>query len=63
MKTASVRLGKNVTIGVGSVVEIGVEIGDDVQVGALSFIPKWRHLEGGATYVGIPVRRMDDPKH
>lgn len=55
VKTARVRLGDNVTIGLGSVIEIGVEIGDDVQVGALSFVPKHATLSGGVVYAGTPA--------
>jgi acetyltransferase-like isoleucine patch superfamily enzyme len=58
VKTASVRLGSNVTIGLGSVIEIGAEIGDGCQVGALSFVPKHTRLEDGAVYAGIPVQRI-----
>lgn len=59
VKTAHVRLGRNVTIGLGSVIEIGVEIGSDAQVGALSFVPKHTKLKGGATYVGAPAAPID----
>jgi acetyltransferase-like isoleucine patch superfamily enzyme len=59
VRTGRVRLGDNVTIGLESVVGIGVEIGSDAQVGALSLVPKGTVLEGGATYVGIPVRRIE----
>ena len=55
VKTARVRLGNNVTIGLGSVIEIGVEIGSDSQVGALSFVPKFTKLKGGVVYAGIPA--------
>jgi len=55
VKTAGVRLGRNVTIGLGSVIEIGVEIGPDAQVGALSFVPKYAKLKGGLTYAGAPA--------
>ena len=55
VKTARVRLGNNVTIGLGSVIEIGVEIGSDSQVGALSFVPKYTKLEGGFVYAGAPA--------
>jgi acetyltransferase-like isoleucine patch superfamily enzyme len=58
-KTAAVRLGRNVTIGIGSVIDIGVEAGPDSQVGALSFVRKYTKLETGATYAGIPARRVD----
>jgi hypothetical protein len=58
VKTAPLRLGNNVTIGLGSVLEIGVEAGNGCQVGALSFVPKHTRLEGGTVYAGIPVRRL-----
>lgn len=55
VKTAGVRLGDRVTIGIGTVIEIGVEIGPDAQVGAMSFVPKHARLPGGVTYVGVPA--------
>ncbi len=58
VKTGTVRLGRNVTIGLGTVINIDVDIGSDCQVGALSFVPKHTRLEGGAVYAGIPVRRI-----
>lgn len=62
LKTARVRLGREVTIGLGSVVDIDVTIGDGCQVGALSLVPKHTTLEPHGTYAGIPVRRIDrDP--
>jgi acetyltransferase-like isoleucine patch superfamily enzyme len=59
VRTARVVVGSNVTIGVQSVIGIGVEIGDDCQVGALSFVPKNARLETGGTYGGIPVHRLN----
>jgi acetyltransferase-like isoleucine patch superfamily enzyme len=61
VKTARVRIGSHVTIGLGSVVDIGAEIGSNVQVGALSFVPKYARLEGGKTYAGAPVAPL--PEH
>ena len=55
VKTARVRLDRNVTIGLGSVIEIGVEIGPGAQIGALSFVPKYAKLKGGVTYAGAPA--------
>ena len=55
VKTAPVRLGKGVTIGVGAIVEIGVVAGDRCQVGGLSFVPKHALLHADTTYVGIPA--------
>jgi acetyltransferase-like isoleucine patch superfamily enzyme len=59
VKTGRVRLGNNVTIGLGSVIEIGVEIGADSQVGALSFVPKYAKLKGGVVYAGSPATPLE----
>jgi len=59
LKTARVRLGDHVTVGLGSVIEIGVEIGSNCQIGALSFVPKDTNLPGDAVYAGIPARRIE----
>lgn len=61
--TAPVRVGSNVTIGLGSVIEIGVEVGDDCEIGALSFVPKRRRLERGAIYAGVPAQRIATSTH
>ncbi|HEY7446851.1 MAG TPA: hypothetical protein VH702_01810 [Vicinamibacterales bacterium] len=58
VRTGTVRLGHNVTIGVGSIIDIDVEVGSDCQIGALSLVPKHTKLEGRAVYAGIPVRRL-----
>ena len=55
VKTARVRLGDRVTIGLGSVVEIGADIGPGAQIGAMSFVPKYAKLPGGVVYVGVPA--------
>jgi acetyltransferase-like isoleucine patch superfamily enzyme len=57
VKTASVRLGDRVSVGVGSIIEIGASIGDGAQIGALSFVPKYAELAPHAVYLGIPVHR------
>lgn len=59
VKTGTVHIGRRVTIGLGSVIDIDVEIGDGCQVGALSLVPKHSRLESGATYAGIPARRLN----
>jgi acetyltransferase-like isoleucine patch superfamily enzyme len=59
VKTAAVRLGSDVTIGLGTVIDIGVVVGTGCQVGALSLVPKHTSLEAGAVYAGIPVRRIE----
>ena len=59
VKTGHVRLGRFVTVGLGSMVGIGVEAGEKCQIGALSVVPKYSTLEGGTTYAGAPVKRLD----
>jgi hypothetical protein len=61
VKTAGVRLGDHVTVGVGTIIDIGVEVGPHTQIGALSLVPKHTRIPAGATYAGIPVRRLDSP--
>ena len=55
LKTAPVRLGRGVTVGLGSVINIGVDAGADCQVGALSLVPEHTRLDSGGVYVGVPV--------
>lgn len=59
VKTGHVRLGRFVTVGLGSMVGIGVEAGEKCQIGALSVVPKYSKLESGAVYAGAPVRRIE----
>jgi non-ribosomal peptide synthetase-like protein len=59
VKTGAIRLGRKVTIGVGSVIGIDVEIGPGTLVGALSLVPKHRRLDAGAMYAGVPAKRVD----
>lgn len=61
LKTAPVRLGRHVTIGINSVVGIGTTIGDGTQVGALSVVAKYSELEPHAVYAGAPARRIERP--
>lgn len=58
VKTARVSLADGVVVGVGTVIEIGVQAGPRCQIGALSFVPKHARLEGGGVYAGIPVRQL-----
>jgi acetyltransferase-like isoleucine patch superfamily enzyme len=58
LKTGRVRLGRGVTVGVASVVGIGVDAGPGCRVGALSVVPKFAKLEAGATYIGVPARKV-----
>ena len=59
VKTGYVRLGRGVTVGLGSMVGIGVEAGERSQIGALSVVPKNTKLDADAIYAGVPVRRLE----
>ena len=58
LRTAAVRLGNGVTVGVRANVEIRVEAGPGCQIGALSAVPKFARLAGHTAYVGIPARPL-----
>jgi len=58
VKTAPVRLGDHATIGLGSLISIGVTIGPGVQIGALSLVPKHVTLDEPGTYAGVPARPL-----
>lgn len=59
VKTAHVRLGRGVTVGLGSIIGIGVTAAEGSQIGALSVVPKFTRLEANSVYAGVPVRRKD----
>lgn len=56
VRTDPIRLGAGTTVGVNSIVGIGVTTGPRCQIGALSFVPKGTRLDGDVTYAGVPVR-------
>jgi acetyltransferase-like isoleucine patch superfamily enzyme len=58
IRTAAIELGAGTTVGVNSIVGIGVTTGRDCQVGALSFVPKHSTLAAATTYAGTPVRAI-----
>lgn len=58
LKTGRVRLGRGVTVGIGTIVDIDVDAGADCQIGALSFVPKHARLDAHAVYAGIPVSKL-----
>ncbi|MBA3886457.1 MAG: hypothetical protein H0X67_12100 [Acidobacteria bacterium] len=58
VRTARVRLGDHAMVGLGSIVNIGVEAGPWCQIGALSLVPNFARLEAHSTYVGAPVRKV-----
>lgn len=49
-------IGERTYIGAGSKIVVATEVGDDVTVGAMTFINK--NLEEPGVYVGIPVRKI-----
>jgi tetrahydrodipicolinate N-succinyltransferase len=53
VRTARVRLGDEVTIGLGTVVGIGVEAGARAHVGALSFVSKFSRLAVGSALASM----------
>ena len=59
LKTGRVVLERDVTVGLAAVIDIDVEAGAGCQIGAFSLVPKHARLQAHATYVGIPVRRLD----
>jgi acetyltransferase-like isoleucine patch superfamily enzyme len=59
VKTARVRLGHDVTVGLGSIIDIGVDVGPRCQIGAMSFVPKHTKLPAGSVYAGVPVKRLE----
>jgi acetyltransferase-like isoleucine patch superfamily enzyme len=59
VKTAEVKLGRGVTVGLGSMIGIGVEAGDGCTIGALSVVPKYSKLDAHTTYAGVPARRIE----
>jgi acetyltransferase-like isoleucine patch superfamily enzyme len=58
LKTGRVTLGRGVTVGLGSVVDIDVVVGDGCQIGALSLVPKHTRLAARGVYAGVPVKPL-----
>ncbi len=59
VKTGTVKLGKYVTVGLGSMVGINVEAGEKCQIGAMSAVLKGTRLDANSVYVGVPVRKIE----
>lgn len=59
VKTGHVRLGRFVTVGLGSMVGINVEAGEKCQIGAMSVVLKGTKLDAESVYVGVPVRKVE----
>jgi acetyltransferase-like isoleucine patch superfamily enzyme len=54
-----VRLGRFVTVGLGSMVGINVDAGEKCQIGAMSAVLKGTKLDANSVYVGVPVRKVE----
>lgn len=63
VKTARVRLGRGVVVGIDSIIDIGVEAEDGCQIAALTFVPKFAKLASDSVYGGIPARRLAEDIH
>ena len=59
VKTGRVKLGRFVTVGLGSMVGINVEAGERCQIGALSVVLKGSTLDADSIYAGVPARKLD----
>lgn len=59
VKTGTVKLGRFVTVGLGSMVGINVEAGEKCQIGAMSVVLKGTTLDAESVYVGVPVRKVE----
>ena len=59
VKTGPVRLGRYVTVGLGSMVGINVEVGEKTAIGAMSAVLKGTKLDADSVYAGVPVKKMD----
>lgn len=56
LKLRATRIGRNVTIGLNSVILPGVDIGDGAVVGAMSVVLKGAHIPPKAVWMGNPAR-------
>lgn len=56
VECASVRIGRHVVVGAGTVILPGADLCDGVAVGALSLVN--RRLDSWTIYAGVPVRRL-----
>jgi acetyltransferase-like isoleucine patch superfamily enzyme len=57
---ASVKIGKNVTVGGNSIIAPGVEIGDNVIIGVNSVVKKNQKIPPNTVYAGTPAEYIRD---
>lgn len=58
VRSASVRMGRHVIVGAGSVILPGAELSDGAAIGALSMVSGT--LDPWSIYAGVPLRRLGD---
>lgn len=51
-------IGNRVLVGMGSILQDGVIVEDDVMIGAGSLVPQNKRLESGYLYLGSPVKQI-----
>jgi len=54
-----VKIGKNVTLGMMSIIMPGVEIGDHVIIAANSVVPKGKHIASHSVWTGFATKRAN----
>jgi carbonic anhydrase/acetyltransferase-like protein (isoleucine patch superfamily) len=55
-----IKIGKNCTLGILSIVLPGAEIGDNVMVSAGSLVPANWKLDSNSIYSGVPVKKVKE---
>ncbi len=58
-----VKIGKNVTLGIMTIIMPGVEIGDNVMIAANSVLPKDTKVPSNTVWGGVPARQLSVSKH
>jgi len=53
-----IKIGNRVTVGAGSIVMAGVEVGDDATIAVQSVVSKGTTIAAGETWGGTPARRL-----
>ncbi len=63
LKLRRVKIGKNVTVGLNSVILPGCEIGDNAIIGASAVLLKNTKVEPRAVYFGVPAQALRPSHH
>lgn len=62
VRIAPISIGSGSTIGINSHVQIGAVIDSRCQVGSMSLVPKFAHLDQPGSWVGLPVKLVRGAK-